>query len=98
METRALGATGLRLPVLGLGTAPLGQEYGRFNIDEALATVHAALDLGINFLDTSPYYGRGLSEILLGMALRGIPRDRFLLCSKYSWVPMNFCTASTSRS
>ncbi len=75
METRALGATGLRLPVLGLGTAPLGQEYGRFNIEEALDCIHAALELGINFLDTSPYYGRGLSENLLGMALRGIPRS-----------------------
>jgi L-galactose dehydrogenase len=82
METRPLGSTGLRLPILGLGTAPLGQEYGRFNMDEALASVRAALDLGITFLDTSPYYGRGLSEILLGMALRGVPRDRYLLCSK----------------
>jgi L-galactose dehydrogenase len=82
METRMLGSTGLRLSVLGLGTAPLGQEYGRFPIDEAVATVHGALELGINFLDTSPYYGRGLAEILLGTALRGIPRDRFVLCSK----------------
>jgi len=82
METRPLGNTGIRLPVLGLGTAPLGQEYGRFNIDEALGTVHAALDMGITFLDTSPYYGRGMSEIFLGMALRGIPRDRYLLCTK----------------
>ncbi len=68
MQTRPLGRTGLRLPILGLGTAPLGQEYGRFNIDEALAAIPAALDLGINFLDTSPYYGRGMSEVLLGMA------------------------------
>lgn len=82
MESRALGTTGLRLSVLGLGTAPLGLEYGRFNIDEALAAVRTALDLGINFLDTSPYYGRGLSESLLGMALQGIPRDRYILCSK----------------
>lgn len=82
METRALGMTGLRLPALGLGTAPLGQEYGRFNIEEALALIPAALDLGINFLDTSPYYGRGLSECLLGMALRGIPRERYTLCTK----------------
>jgi L-galactose dehydrogenase len=82
METRPLGKTGLRLPVLGLGTAPLGQEYGRFDIDEALRAVHTALDLGITFLDTSPYYGRGLSEVLLGMALRGIQRDRYLLCTK----------------
>lgn len=82
METRPLGRTGLRLPILGLGTAPLGQEYDRFNLDEALATVHTALDLGINFLDTSPYYGRGLSEVLLGMALRGVARDRYVLCSK----------------
>src|SRR5438270_8172046 len=82
MDTRPLGKTGLRLPVLGLGTAPLGQEYGRFNLDEAVATVHTALDLGINFLDTSPYYGRGLAEILLGMALRGVARERYVLCSK----------------
>jgi len=41
-----------------------------------------ALECGLNFIDTSPFYGRGMSEVLLGIALRGIPRDSYLLCSK----------------
>lgn len=82
MQTRPLGTTGLNLPVLGLGSAPLGQEYGQIDLREAIDTVHTAFDLGIHFLDTSPYYGRGLSEIVVGMALRGMARDRYLLCTK----------------
>jgi L-galactose dehydrogenase len=47
-----------------------------------LRSVHVALDLGLNLIDTSPFYGRGMSEVLLGIALRDVPRDRYLLCSK----------------
>ncbi len=82
MQTRALGKTGLKLPVLSFGTAPLGQEYCAIDLQEATAALHTALDLGINFIDTSPYYGRGMSEVLLGMALRGVPRDRYILGTK----------------
>src|SRR4029077_3924727 len=52
------------------------------DIGEAMSAVHAALDVGMNFIDTSPFYGRGMSEELLGLALRGIPRGRYLLGTK----------------
>ena len=51
-------------------------------IDDALESVHVALDCGLNFIDTSPFYGRGMSEVLLGIALRGVPRDTYTLCTK----------------
>lgn len=51
-------------------------------LDEALGAVRAALDSGLNLIDTSPFYGRGMSEVLLGIALRGVPRDQYLLCTK----------------
>jgi aryl-alcohol dehydrogenase-like predicted oxidoreductase len=47
-----------------------------------MKTIPVALDHGMNFIDTSPFYGRGMSEVLLGVALQGIPRDRYLLGSK----------------
>lgn len=82
MKTRPLGKTGLQLPILSFGAAPLGQEYRTVNIDEALRSVRVALDFGINFIDTSPYYGRGMSEVLVGLALREVPRENFILCTK----------------
>ena len=82
METRPLGNTGLRLPVLSFGASSLGQEFRKVDLTEAMQSVHVALDLGMNFIDTSPFYGRGMSEVLLGVALRGVPRDRYLLGSK----------------
>jgi aryl-alcohol dehydrogenase-like predicted oxidoreductase len=82
MQTRPLGRTGLQLPVLSFGASSLGQEFRQVDLTEALRSVHVALDLGMNFIDTSPFYGRGMSEVLLGVALRGIPRDRYLLGSK----------------
>ncbi len=82
METRLLGRTGLRLPILGFGASSLGQEFRRVSIDEALRSVRVALDCGLHFIDTSPFYGRGMSEILLGLALRDVPRDQYILCTK----------------
>src|SRR5947209_10560119 len=82
METRPLGNTGLRLPILSFGASSLGQEFRQVDLNEALRSVHVALDLGMNFIDTSPFYGRGMSEVLLGIALRGIPREHYLLGSK----------------
>jgi aryl-alcohol dehydrogenase-like predicted oxidoreductase len=82
MNTRPLGHTGLQLPILSFGASSLGQEFRPVQLDEALASVHTALDLGMTFLDTSPFYGRGMSEVLLGIALRGLPRDSYQLCSK----------------
>lgn len=82
MDHRELGNSGLKLPVLSFGASSLGQEFRQVNLDEALQAVHVALELGMNFIDTSPFYGRGMSEVLLGVALRGIPRDRYLLGTK----------------
>jgi L-galactose dehydrogenase len=82
MLTRPLGKTGLRLPVLSFGASSIGQEFRRVNLDEALKSVAAALECGLNFMDTSPFYGRGMSEVLLGLALRDVPRERYTLCTK----------------
>jgi aryl-alcohol dehydrogenase-like predicted oxidoreductase len=82
MQTRPLGHTGLSLPILSFGASSLGQEFRRVSLDEVLNSVHVALDCGLNFIDTSPFYGRGMSEVLLGVALRDVPRDRYLLETK----------------
>lgn len=82
MLTRPLGQTGLQLPILSFGASSLGQEFRAVDLNEALRSVRVALDLGLNFIDTSPYYGRGMSEVLLGVALRGVPRDSYLLGTK----------------
>ncbi|MFN6106385.1 MAG: aldo/keto reductase [Planctomycetaceae bacterium] len=82
MQRRPLGKTGLELPVLSFGASSLGQEFRAVDMNEALRSVRVALDLGMNFIDTSPFYGRGTSECLLGFALRGVPRDSYLLGTK----------------
>jgi aryl-alcohol dehydrogenase-like predicted oxidoreductase len=82
MEFRDLGKTGLKLPVLSFGASSLGQEFRAVDINEALRSVHVALDHGMTFIDTSPFYGRGMSEVLLGVALRGVQRDSYLLGTK----------------
>ncbi|MBI3415636.1 MAG: aldo/keto reductase [Verrucomicrobia bacterium] len=82
MQTRTLGCTGLQLPILSFGASSLGQEFRRVTLDDALQSVRVALDCGLNFIDTSPFYGRGMSEVLLGIALRGVSRDSYKLCTK----------------
>ncbi|MBM4021479.1 MAG: aldo/keto reductase [Planctomycetes bacterium] len=82
MQTRPLGRTGLEVPILSFGASSLGQEFRRVTLEEALASVRAALDGGLTLLDTSPFYGRGMSEVLLGLALRDVPRDDYLVCTK----------------
>ncbi len=82
MQTRILGKTGLKVPVLSFGASSLGQEFRKISIDEALSSVRVAIDNGMNLIDTSPFYGRGMSEIMLGLALQDIPRDNYLLCTK----------------
>ena len=82
MEKRVLGRTGLHLPILSFGASSLGAEFRSVTLDEALTSVRVALDCGMNFIDTSPFYGRGMSEVLLGIALKGVPRDSYALCTK----------------
>jgi aryl-alcohol dehydrogenase-like predicted oxidoreductase len=82
MQFRPLGRTGLQLSGLCFGASSLGAEFRPVDLHEAMRSVRVALDLGMNFIDTSPYYGRGLSECLLGPALREVPRDRYYLGTK----------------
>lgn len=82
MQTRPLGRTGLHVPILAFGASSLGQEFRSITLDEALGSVRTALDCGLTLIDTSPFYGRGMSEVLLGIALKGVPRESYLLCSK----------------
>src|SRR2546428_7086811 len=82
MQSRELGKTRLKLPILSFGASSLGQEFRRVTLDEALRSVRVALDCGMNFIDTSPFYGRGMSEVLLGIALREVPRDHYTLSTK----------------
>jgi L-galactose dehydrogenase len=82
MQTRPLGKTGINVPILSFGASSLGQEFRSVTLDEALKSVRVALDCGLNFIDTSPFYGRGMSEVLLGVALKGVPRENYTLCTK----------------
>src|SRR5687767_12624876 len=82
MKTRPLGRTGLHLPILSFGASSLGQEFRSVTLEEACRSVRVALDEGMDFIDTSPFYGRGMSEVLLGVALRDVPRESYTLCTK----------------
>jgi aryl-alcohol dehydrogenase-like predicted oxidoreductase len=70
------------VPILAFGASSLGQEFRKVTLQEALGSVRAALESGLSLIDTSPFYGRGMSEVLLGVALRDIPRSDYLLCTK----------------
>jgi aryl-alcohol dehydrogenase-like predicted oxidoreductase len=82
MEQRVLGQTGLMVPKLAFGASSLGQEFRNVTLEEATRSVQVALENGLNLIDTSPFYGRGMSEVLLGVALKGVPRDQYTLCTK----------------
>lgn len=82
MQTRLLGRTGLSVPILSFGASSLGQEFRAVSVEEALKSVHVALEGGLNLIDTSPFYGRGMSEVMLGIALKKVPRDSYTLCTK----------------
>ena len=81
MERRPLGRTGLDVPALGFGTAPLGDIFGAIDEGDAIAAVHAAIERGVDYFDTAPLYGFGLAEELLGKALEG-RRDRAIVATK----------------
>ncbi|MBL1102201.1 aldo/keto reductase [Streptomyces coffeae] len=79
---RELGRSGVRVPPLGLGCAPLGNLYTPVPEERARATVRAALDAGLSYLDTAPHYGVGLSEERLGRVLAGRDRAAYTLSTK----------------
>ncbi|HZJ16017.1 MAG TPA: aldo/keto reductase [Chthoniobacteraceae bacterium] len=82
IPTRRLGNTDLQLPILSFGASSLGAEFRHVTLEEVLQSVRVALECGLNFIDTSPFYGRGMSEVLLGVALKDVPRERYTLCTK----------------
>lgn len=91
MQYRLLGSTGLEISALSFGASSLGAEFRKIDISEALRAVHVALDCGMNFIDTSPYYGRGMSEVLLGQVLPELPRESYYLGTKLGrYAPSHF--------
>ena len=81
MDYRKLGKTDLNLSMVGFGGAALGGVFGNVDPSEGMRAVHLAVDSGINFFDTSPYYGITLAETRLGAALAGT-RERVILATK----------------
>src|SRR3954470_2399020 len=101
MHYRQLGRTGLNVSVLSFGASSLGGVFRATDDSEAIRTVHTALDLGMNFIDVSPYYGATKAETVLGRALKGIARDRYVLATKvgqYGDGQFDFSAARVTRS
>jgi aryl-alcohol dehydrogenase-like predicted oxidoreductase len=96
MERRKLGSQGLEVSAEGLGCMGMSEFYGQIDETEAIATIHRALDLGVNFLDTADEYGPFTNERLVGRALAG-RRDEVVLATKFgnerredgSWIGIN---------
>lgn len=95
MEYRTLGRTGLRVSALGFGGAPIGLQ-GYLTRDDresetfraqAIETVRACAAGGVNYFDAAPGYGEGRSEMLIGEALAGTPREQVILATKYPFRP-----------
>jgi len=83
MQQRQLGTGGPAVSALGLGCMGMSGMYGPADRQESIATIHAALDAGVTLLDTGDFYGMGHNEMLIAEALKGVPRDRFLVSVKF---------------
>src|ERR1700709_2463666 len=82
MTTR-LGGQGPEVSRIGLGCMGMSGMYGPAEREESIATIHAALDAGIDLIDTGDFYGMGHNELLIAEALREVDRDRVLLSVKF---------------
>src|SRR5689334_18207638 len=83
MDTRTLGSHGPKVSTLGLGCMGMSDAYGPADRSESIATIHAAIDAGINLLDTGDFYGMGHNELLIREALRDIPREKVVISVKF---------------
>src|SRR5579883_1899755 len=78
MRYRQLGKTGWQVSAVSMGCWGIGGQWGPVAEDEAIRTIHAAIDLGVNLFDTAESYGQGISEELVGRALRGHRQNVFV--------------------
>ncbi|QND19415.1 aldo/keto reductase [Rhizobium ruizarguesonis] len=83
MQTYRLGKTGPDVSAIGLGCMGMSGMYGPSDRAESIATIHAALDAGINLLDTGDFYGMGHNEMLIGEALKGRRREDAVISVKF---------------
>jgi aryl-alcohol dehydrogenase-like predicted oxidoreductase len=86
MQYRTFPGTTITVSEIGLGVWTIGDDWwGHIPDDEGHSMIRHALDLGINFFDTSNTYGQGRAERLMGEALRGVPRDRYVIAAKFGY-------------
>ena len=83
MEKRSLGRSGLHVSALGLGCMGMSEFYGASDDRQSIALIRKAFELGVNFFDTADMYGVGHNEMLLGQALRDLPRERLVVATKF---------------
>lgn len=82
MKYRSLGTSGLKLSIIGFGGSGYGNVYGPYDEKAVTDGLRYGLDCGINYIDTAPWYGQGVSETFIGKALKGVPRSKYFIGTK----------------